>query len=120
MREITLSKGKVAIVDDEDFERVSQFNWYASQESRNGLKCYAVRRALKGEPDYRPGRKTKIRLHRWILGLPALPTDGMVVDHKNGNSLDCRRENLEIVTQQENMRRVGWNMDRRPREEPFL
>jgi hypothetical protein len=40
-------------------------------------------------------------MHRVLLGVPP----GMVADHINGNGLDNRRENLRVVTKQEN----GWN-----------
>lgn len=46
----------------------------------------------------RRGRKT-IYLHRLIMGEPI----GMEVHHKNGNGLDCRRENLEVVTHKKNI-----------------
>lgn len=35
-------------------------------------------------------------LHRWALGLK--PRDGQLVDHRNGDVLDCRRSNLRLVT----------------------
>lgn len=102
MKAVTLTQGKVALVSDEDYERVSQFKWCASNESR-GCKWYAVRF------EYKNGVKIKIRMHRFILGLSPKPDDGMVVDHINHESLDNRRENLEVITQAENMRRsLGW------------
>lgn len=109
---IPLSKGLFALVDAEDFERVSAFKWTASLES-NGRNFYAIRRC------YREKRRgIKIRMHRFVLGLPPLPNDGLVVDHLNGDTLDNRKANLEIVDHLENMRRTrGWN---RRKEEPIL
>lgn len=102
MREIPLSKGKVALVSDEDYERVSQFKWHASLESR-GTKWYACRRETIN------GKRVKIRMHRFVMGLPPGAEDSRVVDHLNHNSLDNRRENLEVITQEENMQRSpGW------------
>ena len=40
-----------------------------------------------------------IRLHRFVLGLT---DENVIVDHINRNTLDCRRENLRIVTDQQN------------------
>jgi hypothetical protein len=104
MRKIKLTKGLWALVDDEDFERINQFKWYASLESR-GTKFYAVRWV------YPPGEKRyKERMHHRILCIkPEELKPLLVVDHVNHDSLDNQKSNLEIVTQEENMRRAkGW------------
>lgn len=104
MKQIPLTQGKFALVDDEDFDRVNQFKWTASLESR-GKKWYAIRQITQG------GRPYKIRMHRFILGLPIglLDPSHRVVDHLNHDSLDNRKSNLEIITQEENMlRSPGW------------
>lgn len=103
MREIKLTKGFYAYVDEEDYERVSAFKWYASVEGR-GTKVYAVRWVTDGK------KRTKIRMHRFVLGLSPRCIDGLVVDHVNGDSLDNTKANLEVITQTENMNRVDtWN-----------
>jgi hypothetical protein len=109
MKEITLSLGKVALVDDDDFERVNAFKWYASNESR-GTKFYAIRRVTLR----RGGRRFKIRMHRFIMGLETGFDDARVVDHlqgvcilghvHTGDSLDNRKCGLRITTQEENMK----------------
>lgn len=86
-REIPLTQGLVAIVDDEDFAALSQFKWRARPA---GMTAYAVR------SEY-PSNKT-IRMHRQIIGC-----DGSV-DHINGDGLDNRRCNLREATHQQNMR----------------
>lgn len=107
MKRVQLTQGFFAVVDPEDYDRVMEHKWCASVESRN-TKVYAIRRAKKGEPGFREGKKTKIRMHRYILGLPPLPgPEDSVVDHVNGDSLDNRKENLQLVSQAENMKRVG-------------
>lgn len=110
--EIPLTKGLCAIIDREDLERVNQFKWCASLESR-GTKYYAIRRETIN------GRSEKIRMHRFILGLlPGRLAPDYVVDHKNHNPLDNRKENLEIITQEENMKRSnGW---KKKAEVPWL
>lgn len=112
MKRIKLTQGKYALVDDEDYEWINTFNWHASLESR-GTKYYAVRW------ESRDGRRYKIRMHRFVLGLPpGLLDPERVVDHKNHNPLDNQKENLEIVTQEENMKRSqGW---KRQAEAPCL
>ena len=80
--------GLVALVDDEDFEWISQWNWSAvSTQRRNG--GYAMRR------DNRSGKT--ILMHREILEAP----EGSEVDHINGNGLDNRRSNLRFATRQQ-------------------
>ncbi len=101
MKKIKLTQGLFALVDDEDYERLNQFQWHASLGSR-GTKMYAIR-CIRVD-----GKKINIRMHREILGLPR-EFDGRVGDHLNSDGLDNRRENLEIVTQEENMNRVpSW------------
>lgn len=97
MKKIKLSKGLFALVSDEDFERVNAYKWCASHESR-GTKHYAIRRVTVH------GKRVKVRMHRFILGLSHMSP--LIVDHLDGDGLDNRRENLEVVTQTENMRRV--------------
>ena len=98
MKQIRLSKGLYTLVDDEDYDYLMQWIWYASNESR-GTKWYAIRREAG----------VKIRMHRVIIERGEVIPSGMVVDHVNHNSLDNRRENLEVITQRENMKRSpGW------------
>lgn len=85
-KEIRLTRGKVAVVDAEDYERVSAFKWHVAP-GRNG-KWYASSKV----------RQRKILLHRFILGFPS----DREVDHRNGNSLDCRKANLRPATRCQN------------------
>jgi predicted molibdopterin-dependent oxidoreductase YjgC len=130
MGEIKLTKGLYAYVSPEDFERVNAFKWSASVESR-GTKVYAVRRVVdraKGRTRHWNEKEkryierwatTKIRMHRFIMGIPTGPEDTRVVDHIDHDGLNNRRENLEIITQEENMRRSpGWK--KKKVEEPSL
>jgi hypothetical protein len=97
MKEIPLTKGAVVIVDDADYEWLSQFNWVLLL-TQDG-KRYAARGAMRN------GRwGSYVLMHRELLGLTT--GDGKQADHKNGNGLDNRRENLRIATPQENMRNV--------------
>lgn len=98
MKHIPLTKGFVAIVDDEDFEWLSAWKWQAS--ICNG-KVYA-RRTKKEN-----GTSTTILMHREI----AKPLPEEDVDHKNGDTMDCRRENLVPGTTAQNL----WNSHAPPR-----
>lgn len=86
---IPLTKGKFAIVDDEDFEHLSKYNWQL-----NGY--YAVRQLPVSESP----KGSQSRMHREIMNAPI----GMEVDHINGDKLDNRKSNLRICTRQENQR----------------
>ena len=86
MKEIILSgkkaNGKSVTVDDDDYKKYNHLVWHLSDTG------YAVRR--------NNGETT--RLHRLIMNCP----EGLVVDHLNGNKLDCRKSNMRICTQEEN------------------
>jgi hypothetical protein len=89
MKSITLTQGKIALVDDGDFEWLSQWKWYAHKS--HGV-FYAVRNV------WVYGRYRKNFMHRLILNAP----DGMQVDHINLNTLDNRCENLRVCTMSQN------------------
>lgn len=104
MKEVLVSGGKsVAIVDDADFDLVSQFNWSLTTGGSGNKKQYAHRR-----------NRTSgglVLMHRFILDMPK--RNGLVVDHINGDSLDNRRSNLRICKHGENMRnyRNAWGKE---------
>ena len=53
MKKIKLSRGKTALIDDDDFERVSQYNWYINENAEK-TKLYAMRSKLKSEEVFQP------------------------------------------------------------------
>jgi hypothetical protein len=91
MKEIKLTQGKVAVVDDCDYEELSKHKWLAQ---KNGNTFYAERGVRVD------GKKTNIKMHRQILGLTK--GDGKVIDHVNHNGLDNQRHNLRVCTNTEN------------------
>ena len=90
-REIPLTQGKVAIVDDADFEWLNQWKWHYLAGTYTG---YAVRHIRTGGKP----RQRAILMHRLILS----PPPGTESDHINRNGLDNRRENLRICTRGQN------------------
>jgi len=86
MKEIKLTKGKVALVDDNDYEWINQWKWYAN---KIGNTYYALRTSREDD------RRVEVCMHRKILGLEF--GDGLVTDHINRNGLDNQRENLRIT-----------------------
>jgi hypothetical protein len=89
MKEILLSCGKVALIDDDDYERISQYKWHYN---KNG---YAIRNMRIDTNVY-----TAVYMHRFICGLER--GDKRLVDHKNGNGLDNRKNNLRVCSKTEN------------------
>lgn len=91
---VPISAGRYVLVDAQDVEAVRQHRWTA-QEGKAGC-WYAYRSQSIG------GRRRKIYLHRQLAGAPA----GTKVDHWNGDGLDCRRHNLRVCTNQQNMQNI--------------
>ena len=87
MKEIPLTQGAVAYVDDEDYERINAKNWSINPQGAG----YAVRKGVRnlGEP-------RTVEMHREILSAPR----GTIIDHINGNSLDNRKCNLRFCDTQ--------------------
>lgn len=89
-KQVPLTQGKFALVDDEDFEWLSQHKWHLSQHG------YAARGKHEGYPKKTVGI---LFMHRVILNAPS----GTEVDHINGNRLDNRRSNLRLCTRRQNL-----------------
>jgi hypothetical protein len=94
MKKIKLTKGYYAIVDDDDFERLNAFKWYAMEiKPRKKLYVRAARSVYGSNPSQ------KIYMHREIMGTTR---SDIHVDHINHNTLDNRKCNLREVTSQQN------------------
>ena len=93
MREIPLSQGKFAKVDDDDFQRISKYKW-------SYINGYAKRAQYRED-----GERRLYGLHRFIMGL-SMESD-LMVDHINGDKLDNRKENLRICTKGQNNNNHG-------------
>ena len=86
MKEIPLTRGRVAIVDDDNYDSLSQYKWHFHDNS-SGLG-YAART---------DGGRV-IWMHRVVNATP----DGFETDHLNHDRLDNRKENLRTATSSEN------------------
>jgi hypothetical protein len=96
MKEIILSQGQKALVDDEDFDFLSQFKWQATKSPKSNT-YYASRREIKGI----------ILMHNAILQRQGFTfSKTQICDHKNLNGLDNRKENLRISTYSQNCANV--------------
>lgn len=87
VKRLPLNHGKFALVDGEDYERVSLFKWTLDNTG------YVVRKQTS--PD---GRKQKILLHRFLTNAPS----DMDVDHRDRNPLNNIRSNLRICSRSQN------------------
>lgn len=87
--EIELTQGKRARIDESQLHRVMVLRWIAV---RIRGKWYAAHRRKMGE------RWETVYLHRFVLNAPP----GVLVDHINGDTLDCRESNLRKATAFEN------------------
>lgn len=95
MKQIELTQGKFALVDDADYEELNRYKWYYNEG------C-AVRQG--------------VLMHRHIM--QAKP--GQIVRHLDGNGLNCQRSNLAFGTRQtkrpnstSQFRGVYWNQHRK-------
>jgi hypothetical protein len=90
-RRIYLGEGEWTIVDPKDYYRLGHFKWCIDGKNN---KFYAVRNVKNGDKKVRT-----VRLHREIMEAP----EGVLVDHRNRETLDNRRANLRFATQSQNM-----------------
>lgn len=88
MKEIKLTQGQVAIVDDEDFERLNKFKWYVKWDGYTGAG-FAERNI--SWPD---GSHSTISMHREIFYLKPGSNRPFIL-HSNGNKFDNRKVNLK-------------------------
>lgn len=105
MREIQLTQGKIALVDDEDFNKVKDFNWHADRRSDG--RWYAKRNVNVGKAS-----SFHQSMHRDVLGLGF--GDPEEVDHialGTESGLDNRRSNLRVADQNQNRQNVGLRKD---------
>lgn len=87
---IPLTKGYVTTVDQSDYFTLVGFSWYALKVQR---RVYAAR------SEKVDGEKRIVLMHRQIMGEP----EKRDVDHRDGDGLNNRRENLRVATRQQNL-----------------
>lgn len=84
----------IAIVDDEDFDFLSQYKWFVRTGKGKGYACSHF-------------KDKEVMMHRVIMKLEKF--DGKLVDHVDGNPLNNQRSNLRIATKsQNNVNRKCW------------
>ena len=100
MAEIALANGGVALVDDDDLEWLSQWEWKRHTDG------YAVRFVYTGA-----GHANRVhriyRMHRVIMEAPS----GVEIDHRDGNRLNNTRSNLRFCTSSQNKCNAAMRSD---------
>jgi len=94
MKKIKLTQGKVALVDDEDYEYLMQWKWWAHKMG-NGF--YAERKSRKGEFL----KQKTIFMHRVVAERAGIDISNMI-DHIDRDGLNNQRENLRAATHKTN------------------
>lgn len=98
MRRIELTQGYHALVDDEDYDRLSEHKWHAFvRKEKPCRKVYAVRN-MRVETDDGARRQKRVWMHREIMATG----EGFEVDHIDGDSLNNRKSNLRQATGDKN------------------
>ena len=99
-KEIPLTQGKFALVDDDMYDELNRPKWFAYKHGRT----FYARRNIRNN-----GKQVTIQMHRQVLGL--IPGDGKECDHISRNGLDNRRENLRIASHTTNTRNRRKRVD---------
>jgi hypothetical protein len=85
---IKLTQNKYSAVDEDDFIKLNRYKWHYNVK-RKGDQGYAQRKS----------KNKIIYMHDFIVNCPP----NKIVDHKDGDSLNNKKENLRICTQTNNM-----------------
>jgi hypothetical protein len=105
LKQISLTQGKFALVDDEDYDWLLQWKWYAYESSGN---FYAGRQQRKLE--YGNGKRKFIPMHRAIMEYHGFDIKNKLIDHRNHETLNNRKKELRICNHKENV------ANRKPKE----
>lgn len=95
---IELTRGMFALVDWDDARLLGQFNWHITCGNGKKSKTFYASNVL--------AQKHRL-MHKVLMKAPK----GVLIDHKNGNGLDCRRSNLRHSNHSQNLFNAGGHVD---------
>lgn len=105
MKKIILTRDKIALVDDEDYDKINKYQWHCAVTMKGS---YSAESRINGK---------LIKMHRFILNVKE------EIDHKDNDCLNNQKSNLRICTRSQNMantssrggtskyKGVYWNKD---------
>lgn len=96
-------KGKIVLIDDEDWEKVRVYKWVINAPTKANRKYYAQ------HDFYVEGVHHVILMHRLIMG--CVKGDGVYIDHIDGNTLNNHKSNLRFSSIAENTRNQQKHRD---------
>ena len=103
MKELKLTGGQIALVDDDVYALVSGFKWYHSQlypMSFPRIRLHNIVYLYSTCPSKL--KKLLKNANKYFIDIHSRPPVGYVIDHINGNPLDNRAVNLRLCTIREN------------------
>jgi len=89
------ARGRVALVDDQDYELVMAYRWNVIEPTRQGRTYGPYAQASEFRPDGRKDRHKSVFMHKLITGWP-------LTDHADGDGLNNQRYNLRAATGRQN------------------
>lgn len=106
--QISVGRGFVALIDDEDADKVKEYRWRLLEGYVRGRGQYLGKVPSRSGKRYT--RYVEVALHRLVMDAP----DDMRVDHKDHNPLNCQKYNLRICTHAQNSfnKRKKWGTSR--------
>jgi hypothetical protein len=103
IKEINLTHGKIALVNNEMYDELNKINWYYNKNSKGDqYQGYANAKMWEN------GKRKTISMHRYIMRIGK----GSIVDHIDGNTLNNQINNLRVTTQARNLQNTYKNKDR--------
>jgi len=99
MKSILLTQNKVALIDDEDFERLNKYKWCAFHLKNYWYATRNIRIVTN--------RQILLYMHRIIMD----PPSNVMIDHADGNGLNNQKSNLRICTSSQNIANTKISCD---------